>query len=74
VALFRKKAKSVDAGPEARSPKTGIKYKDLDVVNLLVKHGADLIQPRHVLYYLYFPSAGRQGSAASTTAGKPPSG
>ena len=42
---------------DARSPKTGLKYNDLEVVAQLVKHGADLKQPRHVLYYLYFGSS-----------------
>jgi regulator of RNase E activity RraB len=69
VALFRKKAKSVAVDPEARSPQTDIKFKDLDVVNLLVKHGADLTQPRHVLYYLYFPGADVASSAADDARG-----
>lgn len=64
VAPCRKKARSDAVDPEARSPKTGIKYKDLDVVGLLVKQGADLTQPRHVLYYLYFSSSGVASSAA----------
>ena len=51
--------------PEARSPKTGIKYKDLEVVSVLVKHGADLKQPRHVLYYLYFPGEEQASNAAA---------
>jgi hypothetical protein len=57
MALFRRKSESKDVDPEARSPKTGVKYKDLDVVGLLVKHGADFTQPRHVLYYMYFDSS-----------------
>ena len=64
MALFRKKPKSDVVDPEARSPKTGIKYKDLEVVSQLVKLGADLTQPRHVLYYLYFPGAEPASNAA----------
>jgi len=54
MALFRRKSEPAADDPDARSPKTGLKYKDLEVVSLLVKRGADLSQPRHVLYYLYF--------------------
>lgn len=64
MALFRKKPKSDAVDPEARSPKIGIKYKDLDVVSQLVELGADLTQPRHVLYYLYLPSAESAANAA----------
>ena len=56
MALFRRKSGAQAVDPDARSPKTGVKYKDLEVVAQLVKHGADLKQPRHVLYYLYFGS------------------
>lgn len=64
MSLFRRKPKTDDVDPNARSPKTGIKYKDLDVVNLLVQHGADLSQPRHVLYFLYFGSEDAATQAA----------
>ena len=42
---------------EERSPQTGLKYKDVLVLEQLVRAGADVEAPRHVLYYLYFPDA-----------------
>ena len=39
---------------EARSPETGLKYKDIALLGQMMKQGADLSQPRHALYYLYF--------------------
>ena len=65
MALFRGKPRSEAVDPDVRSRKTGIKYKDLEVVSQLAKHGADLTQPRHVLYYLYFPSEDAATSAAA---------
>jgi regulator of RNase E activity RraB len=53
VGLFRRRLQT-EIDPDARSPKTGIKYKDRLVVHQLFNHGADLSQPRHVIYYLYF--------------------
>lgn len=56
--------------PEARSPELGVKYKDLVLMGQLLQQGADLTQPRHALYYLYFGSrpvadaAGEEGRAA----------
>ncbi|KAB8182167.1 ribonuclease E inhibitor RraB [Microbispora catharanthi] len=50
----RKKREQVDL--EERSPQLGIKHKDLMVMNQLVKAGADLEQPRHVIFYLYAPT------------------
>jgi hypothetical protein len=41
---------------EARSPDTGLKYKDIALLGELMKQGADLTKPRHALYYLYFGS------------------
>jgi hypothetical protein len=38
-----------------RSPQLGLRYKDLMVLDQLVKNGADLTQSRHVLYYSYAP-------------------
>lgn len=53
--LFRRrKGRKVD--PDERSPKFGVKYKDLMVMNQLVEHGADLAQPREVVFYSYAPS------------------
>ena len=54
---------------EERGPDTGVKYKDMLVLEQLVHAGADLTAPRHVLYYLYFKSheaadaAGREADA-----------
>ena len=49
MALFRRKP----TDPDARSPKLGLKYKDLSLLDHLVKAGANLLEPRHVVYYLY---------------------
>ena len=57
----RKREEPID--PEARSPELGVKYKDLQVMGQLLQAGADLHQPRHALYFLYF------GSAAGAEAG-----
>ncbi len=50
----RKQREHVDL--EERSPELGIKYKDLMVMHHLTKAGADLEQPRHVIFYLYVPN------------------
>ena len=39
-----------------RSPQLGIRYKDLAVLDQLMKSGADLLQSRHVVYYSYASS------------------
>jgi hypothetical protein len=39
---------------EARSPESGLKYKDIALLGEMMKQGADLNQPRHARYYLYF--------------------
>lgn len=57
-----------------RSPQLGLKYKDLAVLDSLMKNGADLTQTRHVVYYSYAPSAAvaaamwREAEASSFTA------
>ena len=48
-----------------RAEQTGLKYKDLLVLEQLVKAGADMHAPRHVLYYLYFPDQEHARAAAS---------
>lgn len=48
-----------------RSPQTGVKYKDLLVLDQLVEAGADMNAPRHVVYYLYFPDQERAADAAA---------
>jgi hypothetical protein len=64
--LFRRKRKDDDApvDPEARSEKLGIKYKDLALLDQLMKLGADLSKPRHALYYLYFQTKEAADAAA----------
>ena len=57
--LFKRKKK--DETPvdlEARSPETGLKYKDIQLLGAMMKQGADLTQPRHALYFLYFTARG----------------
>jgi hypothetical protein len=66
MALF-KKWRASRPDPEGRSPDSGVKYKDLKVVEQLVTSGAVLTEPRHVLYYLYF-SRHTSASAAADAA------
>jgi hypothetical protein len=55
--LFRRKKKDDEpVDMNARSPDTGIKYKDIALLGQMVQQGADLSLPRHALYYLYFGS------------------
>lgn len=67
MALFRRRKKD-EVDLESRSPQLGLKYKDLLVLEQLVKAGADVTQPRHVLHYLYFPDRDRAGPAAEEAA------
>ena len=72
VALFRRKRDVEDdepVDPDARSPQTGLKYKDLLLLGQLMQAGADLTQPRHVLHFLYFTDLAA-AEAASTEAGR----
>lgn len=39
-----------------RSPELGVKYADLMLMNEIMKSGADLSEPRHVVFYIYAPS------------------
>ena len=64
----RRKRDEVDL--ESRSPQLGLKYKDVLVLEQLVKAGADVTQPRHVLHYLYFPDQDRAGRAAGEAASR----
>lgn len=73
MALFRKKRKDEDDEPvdlEARSEVSGLKYKDILLMGQMAQAGADLNQPRHALYYLYFSTraaaeaAGERAAAA----------
>jgi hypothetical protein len=57
VFLFKRKPKDDEpVDMDARSPETGLRYKDLALLGQMLKAGADLRQPRHALYYLYFAS------------------
>jgi hypothetical protein len=47
-----------------RSPVDGIRYQELRVVQNLVKMGADITAPRHVIFYLYFPRKSGANAAA----------
>ena len=53
--LFKRKRKDDEqVDMEARSPQTGLKDKDIELLGQMLKMGADLNAPRHALYYLYF--------------------
>jgi len=69
--LRRKKADDEPVDMEARSPETGLKYKDIALLGQMMQNGADLTEPRHVLYYLYFDreDAARSGADQATPAG-----
>ncbi|MGV9596368.1 ribonuclease E inhibitor RraB [Streptosporangium sandarakinum] len=65
---FRKKQRE-HVDPEERSPELGIKYKDLMVMHQLTKAGADLDQPRHVIFHLYAPNLDAAQSIAKEAQG-----
>ncbi|MGD8486905.1 MAG: ribonuclease E inhibitor RraB [Chloroflexota bacterium] len=69
--LFRRKQEEEPVDLEARSPETGLRYKDIVLMGQLLQQGADLSQPRHALYYLYFASAeaAEAGAAEGRDAG-----
>ena len=69
--LFRRKPKDEPIDMEARSPDTGLKYKDIALLGQMLKQGVDLAKPRHALYYLYVrsPEAAADGAAEATKAG-----
>ena len=55
MSLFKRKPKDNEAVDlDERSEQLGIKHKDLLVMGHLMQQGADLTQPRHAVYYLYF--------------------
>jgi regulator of RNase E activity RraB len=65
VALFRRNRRDAEAfDPDARSPQLGVKYKDLLLLDQLMKLGSDLTQPRHVIHFSYAPSPEAQASMA----------
>ncbi len=47
-----------------RSDVDGIRYKELPAVRNLIKMGADVRVPRHVIFYLYFPRESGARAAA----------
>jgi hypothetical protein len=61
---FRGKKDDEPVDMEARSPETGIKYKDIALLGEMMKQGADLSKPRHALYYLYFGARDAAEAAA----------
>ena len=71
--LFRRSRDDEPVDLNERSPQLGLRYKDLAVLDQLMRSGADLTQPRHVIYYSYAPSeeaaqaiaAGAEGFSAS---------
>jgi hypothetical protein len=69
VGLFKRRPKADElVDLNERSPQLGLRYKDLAVLGSLRDAGADLTQPRHVVFYLYYPdqaSAARAGNVAS---------
>ncbi len=70
MGLFSKKSSrdNEPADPNERSPQLGLRFKDLAVMGSLIDAGADLTQPRHVMYFLYFANRGvatRAGAAAT---------
>ena len=54
--LFRRKSDDEPVDMNERSPQLGVKYKDLMVLDQLRKNGANLSEPRHVIYYSYAPT------------------
>src|SRR5262245_39132112 len=54
--LFKRSRDDEPVDMNERSPQLGLRYKDLAVLDQLMKSGADLTAPRHVIYYSYAPS------------------
>jgi hypothetical protein len=54
--IFRRRRDDEPVDMNERSPQLGIRYKDLAVLDQLMKSGADLLQSRHVVYYSYASS------------------
>jgi regulator of RNase E activity RraB len=68
MALFSRRKDRTPVDLEERAPQTGVKYKDLLVLQQLLRAGADLGAPRHVLHYLYLPSQTAANEAAAEAA------
>jgi hypothetical protein len=76
MGLFRRRRPAGDDADEAydpdeRSPQLGLRNKDLAVLGSLMQAGADLSQPRHAVYFLYFshPDAASLAADEATDAG-----
>jgi hypothetical protein len=72
VFLFKRKKKDDEpVDMNARSPESGLKYKDIALLGEMMKGGADLSRPRHALYYLYFGNreAAEAGAVPARAAG-----
>ena len=65
---FFRRRRDEPVDPEERSPQLGVKFKDMLVLDQLMKAGADLQQPRHVLHFLYF--AGEDPAALAASAAR----
>ena len=61
---FFSRRKPEPANIEDRAPQTGVKYKDMLVLDQLLQAGANLRAPRHVMYYLYFNDRAKAEAAA----------
>lgn len=55
--LFRRKRDDDEPVDKSERSELGVRYKDLAVIDQLVKNGADLSERRHVVYYSYAPGA-----------------
>jgi len=72
MGLFKRRERDDQAVDlNARSQQLGLKYKDLAVLGQLMQRGADLTQPRHVVYYSYAtsPEAAREMASTATAEG-----
>jgi hypothetical protein len=72
VGLFKRRPNDDDqpVDPDARSPQLGLKHKDLAVLGSLVDAGADLTQPRHVVFYVYLSDQASAQRAAEAPRGQ----
>ena len=72
MGLFRRRNRDdQQVDMNGRSPQLGLKYKDLALLGQLMQMGADLSQPRHVVYYSYAtsPESAQQMASAATVQG-----
>jgi hypothetical protein len=74
MGIFKRKGKNLyddePVNPEDRSPVTGLRYKDLQLLGAIKDSGANLDAPRHVLHYLYFPSEAAAQKASEACQGQ----